>query len=273
MLKTRVITALVLLSVLLPIILFGPFSVFNALITLVVIFSTFEWVRLLGFRNLIGSIMYTVIVVIILNLTMRLGIESNTSHPLFVAAGIFWMVISPLALWYRPALTRCAWRLFLLAAGAILLIAFWHAIVIARLFGSKFILSLLLVVWIVDISAYFFGKFFGKHKLLLSISPGKTLEGAIGSFIAVTIFSGAAMTTHLFEPNLFSVLVSRYQILGAWVALMLLTTFSIVGDLFESMLKRQVGFKDSSGILPGHGGILDRIDSLLPVLPLVMLLL
>ncbi|MDU0810164.1 MAG: phosphatidate cytidylyltransferase [Burkholderia sp.] len=274
MLKIRIFTTFVLLSILLTATLLGPFSVFSALITLIVAFAAFEWARLLKFGYLICPIMYAAIVVIILSLSKQFGIKFNMSyHPLFIAASIFWVTISPFALWRKPKLTCGTWKLFLLVVGAILLTACWHAIIIARLFGSTFVLSIFSVVWMADIGAYFSGKIFGKHKLALSISPGKTWEGVAGGFLTVIIFSYIAIYTHLFEPTLFSILALRYQISGALAALIFLVIFSIVGDLFESLLKRQVGFKDSSNLLPGHGGMLDRIDSLLPILPLVMLIL
>jgi phosphatidate cytidylyltransferase len=129
------------------------------------------------------------------------------------------------------------------------------------------------VVWLADIGAYFAGKAFGKHKLAPAISPGKTWEGAAGGWLAVIVVAGAAVATHALAPTLYSDLVLRLGTPRAFVALTLLVAFSVVGDLFESMLKRQAGVKDSSGLLPGHGGVLDRIDALLPVLPLAMLLL
>jgi phosphatidate cytidylyltransferase len=139
--------------------------------------------------------------------------------------------------------------------------------------GVPFVLSLLLLVWLADIGAYFSGKAFGKHKLAPAISPGKTWEGAIGGWLVVMIVALAAVVLHAFEPTLYSGLWAHWGALRALLALTLLVVFSVVGDLFESMMKRQAGVKDSSGLLPGHGGVLDRIDALLPVLPLAMLLL
>jgi phosphatidate cytidylyltransferase len=152
-------------------------------------------------------------------------------------------------------------------------VACWHALVAARMAGVPFVLSLMLVVWLADIGAYFAGKAFGRHKLAPAISPGKTWEGAIGGWLAVVIVAAAATVLHAFEPTLYSALLERLGAVRTVGALTLLVVFSVVGDLFESMLKRQAGVKDSSGLLPGHGGVLDRIDALLPVLPLAMLLL
>ncbi|MGV5592796.1 phosphatidate cytidylyltransferase, partial [Burkholderia pseudomallei] len=179
----------------------------------------------------------------------------------------------PYALWRKPALAERAWKPFLLVAGLVVFSACWHALVAARAQGVPFVLSLLVVVWLADIGAYFAGKAFGKHKLAPSVSPGKTWEGAAGGWLAVMIVAGAAVAAHAFEPTLYSTFVARYGAAGAFAALTVLVAFSVVGDLFESLLKRQAGVKDSSGLLPGHGGVLDRVDALLPVLPLAMLLL
>jgi phosphatidate cytidylyltransferase len=119
-----------------------------------------------------------------------------------------------------------------------------------------YLLSVLAIVWIADIGAYFAGKAFGKRKLAPSISPGKSWEGAIGGWIAVLLLTALS----LLSPSLSDTLV-----------LTLLAVASVVGDLFESQLKRRAGMKDSSALLPGHGGVLDRIDALIPVLPLAVL--
>ena len=130
-------------------------------------------------------------------------------------------------------------------------------------------LGLLFVVWIADTAAYFTGRAFGKHKLAPSISPGKTREGALGAWLAVTVY--VAVFVLWLKPDGFANLnVSVWQVL--FIAFFL-TYQSIMGDLYESWLKRCAGVKDSGASLPGHGGILDRIDAILPVLPLQIILL
>ncbi|WP_323120771.1 phosphatidate cytidylyltransferase [Burkholderia alba] len=272
MLKTRVITAIVLLAVLLPVTLFAPLSAFGALIALALVFAAWEWARLLKLGRT-GSVAYAVVAAAALAASTQLGIGAGASRPLFEAAGVFWLLAGPFALWRKPAMAERAWRPFLLAAGLVVFAACWHALVAARAEGVPFVLSLLLVVWLADIGAYFAGKGFGKHKLAPSISPGKTWEGAAGGWLAVMIVAGGAIAAHAFEPTLFSAFALRYGTPGAIAALTVLVAFSVIGDLFESLLKRQAGVKDSSGLLPGHGGVLDRVDALLPVLPLAMLLL
>ena len=230
MLKTRVITAIVLLAILLPVTLWAPIGGFGALIAFVVVFAAWEWARLLKLPAA-GPVIYAIVAALALVASTKLGTGVTAPRPLFEASSIFWI------------------------------------------FAGPFVLSLLLVVWLADIGAYFAGKAFGKHKLAPSISPGKTWEGAIGGWLAVMIVAAVAVATHAFAPTLFSALLDHLGTARAFATLTLLVVFSVVGDLFESMLKRQAGVKDSSNLLPGHGGVLDRIDALLPVLPLAMLVL
>ncbi|WP_233863191.1 phosphatidate cytidylyltransferase [Paraburkholderia adhaesiva] len=268
MLKTRVITAIVLLAVLLPVTLFAPVAAFGMMIRVVVLFAAWEWARLLKVGNL-GSILYAAVASAVVVFSDAL----EAPRALFQAAGIFWIVAAPFVLLRKPVLAAGVWRVFLLAAGFVIFAACWHALFAARVAGVAFVLSLLLVVWLADIGAYFAGKAFGRHKLAPAISPGKTWEGAVGGWVAVMAVSIAAIALHAFEPTFYSALAARVGLGRALFVLTVLVAFSVVGDLFESMLKRQAGVKDSSGLLPGHGGVLDRIDALLPVLPLAMLLL
>jgi phosphatidate cytidylyltransferase len=145
----------------------------------------------------------------------------------------------------------------------VLLLPVWLALVQLRQAGPLTLLAIMSVVWLADIGAYFAGRSFGKHKLAPAISPGKTWEGAIGGAVAVLAY-GLLLSSKL-PPTLAGNLPLLLMVL------VLLTAISILGDLFESLLKRQAGLKDSSNVLPGHGGVLDRIDSLTSTLPLVAL--
>ena len=143
-------------------------------------------------------------------------------------------------------------------------LATWAALVERLKRGPWALLGILAIVWVADIAAYFFGRAFGKHKLAPSISPGKTWEGAAGAFLGVTAYGlvvGPALGLWVSLPPL------------AVLSLAILTGVSIMGDLFESLLKRQAGLKDSGSIFPGHGGVLDRIDSVMSSLPVVVLTL
>ena len=273
MLKTRVITAIILLAVFLPVTLFAPVGAFGALIAFVVVFAAWEWARLLKLGGA-GPVLYALVAAVALVASTRAGIGIDHARAFFQAAAIFWVIAGPFVLLRKPTLAQGAWRIFLFLAGIVVFVACWHALVAARMQGVPFVLSLLLLVWLADIGAYFSGKAFGKHKLAPAISPGKTWEGAIGGWLVVVmIVAAVAVFLPAFEPTLYSALLAQWGAVRTLLALTLLVVFSVVGDLFESMLKRQAGVKDSSGLLPGHGGVLDRIDALLPVLPLAMLLL
>lgn len=270
MLRTRVVTAIVLLAVLLPITLFAPLGVFGALIGFVLVFAAWEWARLLKLPG-VWPFAYAALAGVVLVAYVFAGAPRGDA--VSRAAAVFWVAAAPFALLRKPALASGAWRGFLLAAGLVLFVACWHALVVARATNVVFVLSLLLIVWLADIGAYFAGRRFGRHKLAPAISPGKTWEGAIGGWLSVIVVAALALAAHLGEPTVAGVLVGRLGVVGAALALSMLVACSVVGDLFESLLKRQAGVKDSSQLLPGHGGVLDRIDALLPVLPLAMLLL
>ncbi len=146
----------------------------------------------------------------------------------------------------------------------------------ARHIGLNFILSVFCLVWAADIAAYFGGRAFGRRKLAPTVSPGKSWEGVYSGMIGVLVL---AVVWHLVEQrlapqsaSLFSHLLSALGWVGAAIALLLLAGTSVVGDLIESLVKRAAGAKDSSRLLPGHGGVLDRIDALLPVFPLALAL-
>ena len=177
----------------------------------------------------------------------------------YLPAGVFWLLIVPL--WLKKR-----WTVFNpligCVTGMVVILPTWLALVQLRQLGSLQLLSIMAIVWLADIAAYFFGRALGRHKLAPSISPGKTWEGAIGGCLVVILYG------FLFSSRLPEKLAGNYLLL---IVLALLAAISIVGDLFESMLKRQVGVKDSSNLLPGHGGVLDRIDSLTSTLPLVAL--
>ena len=180
-----------------------------------------------------------------------------------------WLISRGVDAWQRiPAWWRISVGLFLLSFA-------WLAVVQARVVGVNFLLSLLVTVWVADIGAYFAGRRFGKKKLAVNISPGKSWEGVYGGMFAVLIL---AVGWSLWRPAFFDS-ASLYQRILAkqgWAFVILsaclLVAMSVVGDLVESLVKRSAGVKDSSALLPGHGGVLDRVDALIPALPLGMML-
>jgi phosphatidate cytidylyltransferase len=170
-------------------------------------------------------------------------------------------------------------RLLRLAGGILALWGAWLAVSQARFIGINFLCSVLVLVWVADIFAYFAGRAFGGRfivrKLAPSVSPGKTWEGAFGGLLGVVVCAFAwrwvdgAMPMD--SPSIYSVLAGK-SILLMVIAVVFMSAMSVVGDLVESLFKRSAGVKDSSGLLPGHGGVLDRVDALLPILPLAMML-
>jgi phosphatidate cytidylyltransferase len=176
----------------------------------------------------------------------------------FSITAFFWLVIAPVWLTKRFEVKN---KVLMTILGILLLTAFLLALILARKVDPWLLFVLMAIIWIADIAAYFSGKRFGKHKLAPIISPGKTWEGVFGALIAVSIF--AAILYFGFEVNelvIFPVF---------WIVAIL----GVKGDLFESLLKRQAGMKDSGKLLPGHGGILDRIDGLIPSLPIAILMI
>jgi phosphatidate cytidylyltransferase len=141
--------------------------------------------------------------------------------------------------------------------------------------GVNFLLSVLALVWVADVAAYFGGRAFGLRKLAINISPGKSWEGvfsgllAVGALALIWLALDGQQTS--WSPSVFSMLVQQSQV-WAFAGVAMLVGMSVVGDLVESLVKRSAGVKDSSALLPGHGGVLDRVDALLPTLPLALML-
>lgn len=270
MLKTRVITALVLLVILLPSLFFLPQAQWALLLAAFVGVGAWEWGALLRWSE-IGCRLLGIAFALACGLVAFLAPEvigaSDVFQPaplwvllVYGLAALFWCLLMPF--WLRQRWTLNAGLLGLLV-GLLLLFSTWLALVQLRTLGPLVLLALFALVWIADIAAYFSGKAFGKHKLAPSISPGKTWEGAAGAVFGVVIYGVLARFGFAFEM----------VALPLWIlGLLFMTAISIIGDLYESMLKRQAGIKDSSNVLPGHGGVLDRIDSLTSTMPVIALL-
>lgn len=145
--------------------------------------------------------------------------------------------------------------------GLLLITSLWLALICAKGADPALLLVLLATIWIADSAAYFAGKNFGKHKLAPNISPGKTWEGVFGALVAVTVFGAILYFGFDFKEW------------AVFPALWTITMLGVAGDLFESMIKRQAMIKDSGSLLPGHGGILDRIDGIIPSLPIAILMI
>ena len=278
MLKQRVITALVLLLILLPALFYHSPVPFCAITLVLVAGAAWEWARLNGYRPgaSVGSGLFCVLVC---TLTWWFGWLDASLALLWLLVGPAWVLVGAWVL--RRGVS--AWsgypravRLFL---GLVALWLAWLALAQARLIGINFLLSILVLVWVADIFAYFAGRTLGgrftRSKLAASISPGKSWEGVWGGMVGVLMLAfgwrWADAAWQVAVPSWYSHVGTKGALLLI-LAVLFMAAMSVLGDLFESLVKRSAGVKDSSGLLPGHGGVLDRIDALLPTLPLAMML-
>ena len=274
MLRTRVITALILVGIIIAVLGWGGAMAWNGFVAVMIIVGLWEWSR---FARLPSNQQYLFAAVVgtALIASGQFIHEPRFLVPLLVMSGIFWVTLAP----YTLKRVGGAWldnSWLQLAVAVVLLAATGASLVVARERGIMFLFSLFALVWIADIAAYFCGKAFGKKKLAPRISPGKSWAGAWGGIAGGVIYGWA----WVFVAQAFPVLQGNWPevLLGKWHPVMFtawlvaLSALSITGDLFESLLKRRVGFKDSSQLLPGHGGVLDRIDAQIPVLPIAILI-
>lgn len=267
MLKARVVTALLLLAGFLAVLFLLPFYGWLLFAALVAGVGAWEWAGLmkLDASNRRGYASASVALCAGLGwLVFEIGTgvirQVGLLSSIYILAAIFWLLAVPF--WLKAKWPASA-RISGLLAGCVVLIPACLALMQLRVFAPLFLLAAMASVWVADISAYICGRAFGRHKLAPAISPGKTWEGAIGAVAGVLIYGSVVAWVAGRMPNTS----------GAWVlfalSLVVLTAVSILGDLFESLAKRQAGVKDSGATLPGHGGVLDRIDSLTSTLPLV----
>jgi phosphatidate cytidylyltransferase len=278
MLKQRVITAIVMLAILLPA-LFWPSPVPFVVVSLLMIAAAgWEWGKLNGLGQG-GSVALGALCLALCSAAWYAGLLARPLPWLWALVGAFWVLAGAWLIrvgvpgWPKvPKGVR-------LAGGVVLLWAAWLAMAQARVIGVNFLLSVLVLVWVADIFAYFAGRAFGlkftKRKLAPAISPGKSWEGVWGGMAGVLAL---AIAWTLADDAWFAAVPSLYSRLaeqGWWllvIAALFMAAMSVVGDLVESLIKRSAGAKDSSNLLPGHGGVLDRVDALLPTLPLAMML-
>jgi phosphatidate cytidylyltransferase len=278
MLKQRVITAVVLLAILLPALFWKTPEPFLAITLVLIAAGGWEWGRLNGLTP--GSnIVLGLVTLALCAATWWLGWTHSPSNLLWSVVGAAWVLAG-------AALVRAGvdgWpkipRGVRVVGGLLALVLAWLAMAQARVIGVNFLLSILVLVWVADVSAYFAGRAIGgkftQRRLAPVISPKKSWEGVWGGMAGVVVLAVAWTFADSAAQAQVPSLYSRLASLG-WLVLVLAALFlaamSVVGDLTESLVKRSAGIKDSSQLLPGHGGVLDRVDALLPTLPLAMML-
>lgn len=277
MLKQRIITAIVLLAILLPALFWPSPTPFCAVALVLIAAGAWEWGKLNGLGPA-GSVALGAVCLAACAASWAAGLLGQSLGLVWTVAGAFWVIAGAFLIRAGVAGWPRIPKAIRIAGGVLALWVAWLAVAQARVIGINFLLSLLVLVWVADIFAYFAGRAFGlkftKRKLAPAISPGKSWEGVWGGMLGVVVLAVAwTFADREFNaavPSLFSRLAAQ-----SWwlllVAAVFLAAMSVVGDLAESLVKRSAGAKDSSGLLPGHGGVLDRVDALLPTLPLAMM--
>jgi phosphatidate cytidylyltransferase len=268
LLLTRVLTALAILPVVLGMLFFAGAALWSLFMLAIVLIACWEWSRMCGFTpagqsaylgasGVVGGYLW------LLYLGQVPGDFVAAALTGFILATAFWVAGAPywLSRRLRPSPSMCGVAGWLVAWPA------WLAFVVLRDASPWVLLALAALVWVADIAAYFAGKAFGRRKLAPAISPGKTWEGVFGGMAGVVVYGAVlAWVAHTYATPIGPIFKPTMGA-AAIAAMLLLTAVSIVGDLFESWMKRGAGLKDSSNLLPGHGGVLDRIDALTSTLP------
>lgn len=276
MLRQRVITALVLVACLLASLLSvsrWPF----ALLTLALMAAAgWEWGRLNQAPGAWPFWMGAAVGVAGLG-SLVAGWAGGAPASVWWIAAALWVLGGAVSLRSGPSLWPRLPKAARLPLGLIALWLAWLALAQARAISINLMLSILCLVWMADVAAYFGGKTWGKRKLALSISPGKSWEGVwtgmVGVLMLAALWIWIDSRFAVDGPSLYTRLFQSLGVFGMLPVLLALCGLSVVGDLIESLVKRAVGAKDSSGLLPGHGGVLDRVDALLPVLPAALAML
>lgn len=262
MLKTRILTALALLACFIPALFYLDDVIWSWLMLALTLLALNEWAYLIGLTvkqarvYLVAS--FALASCAIWQMTVSFHLFFFHALTTFAVATLFWGVLVPVWLAQGWASRN---KLINIGIGWLLLGSLWLALVCAKRVDPWLLLIIISTIWIADSAAYFAGKRFGKHKLAPTISPGKTWEGVAGALIAVSLFALVLIFSGAQQPWI------------VWPGLCVVAVLGVYGDLLESQFKRQANIKDSGQLLPGHGGILDRIDGVIPALPVAILML
>ena len=289
MLKQRVITAIVLLLILIGSYMLGPVA-FAGVMAIAFILAQWEWLKLSGLNSIISALVAVVVggsaaaITYLVSLDLQVINHASQEYQQLYAnlSGMFVMYLTVITLLWVGISIRVFFarktglpvnRIVVGITGVFFPPAAWLAFVaMYATFGISMVISLLAIVWVADIMAYFTGMAFGKHRMSPAISPKKSWEGVAGGMLSVMLLG---LLFAWFAPEIKTIPGVIVESMGAvvWIIIAyILVSLSIVGDLFESALKRQAGIKDSSNLLPGHGGFYDRLDAMMPTLPAGFLL-
>lgn len=258
MLKQRVITALILG----PLVVLAVFKLPNIYLAIIFgivnLIGAWEWANLIGLNQTFKKIIYVTLIAGVMFVAWFFLNSMQISMILFIAS-LWWVGATFMLAFYDPSWLNSSWmKNILVCSGVIVLVPCWLGLTLLHERGAIMLMYFLMLIWVADIGAYFVGKRFGKNKLAPKLSPGKSREGVLGALVMAILF--ACVGIYMFSIH--------YQVWAYFILLCVLTALiSVVGDLYESLLKRKAGAKDSGTILPGHGGVMDRIDSLTAAAP------
>ena len=271
MLKQRVATAAILLVIGVGAMFWSPIA-FAAVATAVMGVALAEWLQLIGSTRVLSISLSAIIGVALLLVAIGArDVVALVVVPLSALASAVWFVIAAVVIQPNAMTIRLPQAAGMVLAF-VLVLATWFALMQLLFEGAVMLLSVLFIVWVADTAAYFAGRAFGRRKLAPHISPGKTWAGVVGAVLAVVLVALVVYQLAAGATIYSNALFAAIGTLSAVLILALLVAMSVIGDLFESLLKRQAGVKDSSQLLPGHGGVLDRVDALVPVLPAAVLI-
>jgi phosphatidate cytidylyltransferase len=262
MLKSRVLTSLILAPLALWAIWASSSNIFALGVALIITMGAWEWARLCDLHSFLARLSYVALIVVSIVAVHHFAASSESQMFVLFAAVVWWAVALLSVLGYPRS--AALWRLAPVrgVAGILVMVPAWAALLLLhQRFGPGFVILLVMLIWAADTGAYFAGRAFGKRKLAPKVSPGKTWEGVAGGMLLALLI--ALVSTYWLSP---------VDGMIAFLALVVLTVgLSILGDLLESLFKRIAAVKDSGGLLPGHGGVLDRIDSMTAAAPMFTL--